>query len=567
MSYSYGDSSRKGDVGMVGTLEAVGMVAATAAQHVLLLVGTSNRGPTTLTGLSSAISAKAYFQSGKLKEAIENSFGEGAPLVYAKRVMGSENGTAKIAIGDGLDTENIVVDVSAKSPGAWGNALTVKHYKNSITHVEVGNYVGNGTVGPYVMEHANLFHKVAGDTNWLQVNGIEKTIVYDVDNLGAGKVFVDEENGAQTYFSGEEPDEHDKVEYSIEFYSMDVEISDAEFTEWKTDIYDLIGYVAALNSSVLVTAVARVGETHLPKAGTLTVPLIFGLVGGDDGIDITTEDWELALNQAGAELLTRQIVPTCVGLTDGEVQVNSNDLYSIASGWVMSMNIKWAPTIIFVPTRENETTDAVVELSKRFENRHMCIVYPAWDESSPRKNLACCCAAREAAVNLGESCAKKENRLKTAYGLMGDLNDTIDSDMVVTLNRRGIYVLEKTDAGVGPHMGVTTDTTDQFKRTVDQRTANAIIVDTNNVAVKYFFEQNTKEVRQWLNQSLQGFLATYKAKNRIYDYVTSVLPDSIDPNMIYILLKFIPMGHIEWIDTTFRMGVYRDLVELQENSR
>jgi hypothetical protein len=29
------------------------------------------------------------------------------------------------------------------------------------------------------------------------------------------------------------------------------------------------------------------------------------------------------------------------------------------------------------------------------------------------------------------------------------------------------------------------------------------------------------------------------------------------------LLKFIPMGHIEWVEVAMKMGVYTDLAELQ----
>jgi hypothetical protein len=228
------------------------------------------------------------------------------------------------------------------------------------------------------------------------------------------------------------------------------------------------------------------------------------------------------------------------------------------------MNVKWMPTIVYMPTRPNETVNEMVELSKRYANRHLAIVYPCWDMSTVPKNLAVCSAAREAATRLGDSVAKDDNRLKTPYGLSGDLNDTLNSDYVVTLNRRGIYVLEKTDAGVGAHMGVTTDKVDQFKRTVDQRTANQIIVDTYATMSKYFFEQNTREVRDWMNQSLIGFLSEYVTKNRIYDFITSVLPDSIDPKQVHILMKFIPMGHIEWLDISMKMGVYRDLAELQK---
>jgi len=49
----------------------------------------------------------------------------------------------------------------------------------------------------------------------------------------------------------------------------------------------------------------------------------------------------------------------------------------------------------------------------------------------------------------------------------------------------------------------------------------------------------------------------------IYAFQTACTPDSYNANLVHFLLKFIPMGHIEWVEVAMKMGVYTDLAELQ----
>jgi hypothetical protein len=205
----------------------------------------------------------------------------------------------------------------------------------------------------------------------------------------------------------------------------------------------------------------------------------------------------------------------------------------------------------------------VVEGMKR-SNRHLAIVYPSWDESERRKNLAVLHAAREAWAPLGESVAADENRLKGANGLHGDLEDTINDDYVRALTTRGIYVVVKTKAGVGPVKGITTDKLDQFSRTVDQRTANHIIVKCKDTMTPFLNRKNDADNREAMKLSVDMFLRELRDETKaIYDFVTVCTPDSYNPNLVHFLLKFIPMGHIEWIEVAMKMGPYRDLAELQ----
>jgi hypothetical protein len=291
---------------------------------------------------------------------------------------------------------------------------------------------------------------------------------------------------------------------------------------------------------------------------------------GSDGSAIIADDWEQALMECSNELAKLKVVPTAVALCAYEVQENSYDLHVIASQWTSEENVKFRPTIVFVPTRPSETPQNMVLESQKRSNRHLAIVYPSWDDSERRKNLAVLHAAREAWAPLGESVAADENRLKGANGLHGDIEDTINNDYVRALTARGIYVVVKTDAGVGPVKGVTTDKLDQFSRTVDQRTANYIIVKTHDTIVHFLNRKNDADTREAMKLSVDMFLRDLMNNvHAIYGndknpgFETACWPDAYNPNLVHFLLKFIPMGHIEWVEVYMKMGPYRDLQELQ----
>ena len=258
------------------------------------------------------------------------------------------------------------------------------------------------------------------------------------------------------------------------------------------------------------------------------------------------------------------MVPTTVALCDYECQAGTYDLHVIASQWAMNENVKFRPTVVFVPTKIAEDPDQMIIEGQKRSNRHLAIVYPCWDESERPKNLAVLHAARTAAMPLGESVAADENRLKGANGLAGDLEDTINDDYVRALTTRGIYVVVKTKAGVGPVKGVTTDKLDQFSRVVDQVTANYIIVKCKDTMTPFLNRKNDADTRESLKLSVDMFLRELKEEaHAIYDFVTEVTPDAWNKDMIHFLLKFIPIGHIEWIEVQMKMGVYTDLAELQ----
>jgi len=556
--YTYGDYSIKNILPGIGiTLEAVGPITSATTAHTLLLLGESARGPTDLVGMTSALAAAAYYGSGDLMEAIQDAFGEGAPRIFAKRILGAGYASADADLSDNQSAPNVVGTVTAKSPGAWGNGVSVTPSAGVIAHAEQDYFAGNGLGGAYALSQANFINPQPSAA-YVTVNGVAKTLVYLEENLAAGKVWLNPVTGALKFYAAEDPTAADQVVYSLWYYGIDVVITDNVTTEYREDIKDLDDLVDAFASSSLATFEIAAGMTHLPAA--VRTPL----TGGTDGSTIATSDWTKALNECSNELKKLDVVPTCVALTAYEVQPNTYDLHVIASQWATAENTKFRPTLVFVPTKPSETPGQMVIEGMKRSNRHLAIVYPAWDESERRKNLAVLHAAREAWAPLGESVAADENRLKGANGLHGDLEDTINDDYVRALTTRGIYVVVKTKAGVGPVKGITTDKLDQFSRTVDQRTANYIIVKCKDTMTPFLNRKNDADTREAMKLSVDAFLRELRDEVKaIYDFVTVVTPDGTNPNLVHFLLKFIPMGHIEWIEVAMKMGVYTDLAELQ----
>ena len=164
------------------------------------------------------------------------------------------------------------------------------------------------------------------------------------------------------------------------------------------------------------------------------------------------------LLECGNELKKLDVVPTAVVLTACEVQPNSYDLHTIASQWSTSENTKFRPTVVFVPTKRNQSPEGMVVEGMKRSNRHLAIVYPCWDQSERPKNLAVLLAARTAWAPLGESVAADENRLKGANGLHGDLD----------LRARGEAVPVRAVIPTQPGVGET-DGSGAGRRAIDKR--------------------------------------------------------------------------------------------------
>ena len=168
----------------------VGPKAITAGMGILGLVGEATRGPCNEpVWLGSYVGARKIFHSGDLKEACELGFQNGVPAICAIGVKGTGNAKASVTVTDGLSEPSTVGAFYAKYEGIWGNAVTVKLTRSSHKmNLVVTDMAGDGTAGPYYLEQHGLLNYAS---NWVKVNGVELDIVYAVENLIAGSVYLD----------------------------------------------------------------------------------------------------------------------------------------------------------------------------------------------------------------------------------------------------------------------------------------------------------------------------------------------------------------------------------------
>ncbi|MCX8207436.1 MAG: hypothetical protein N3G75_06350, partial [Methanothrix sp.] len=168
----YGDPSSL--VGLTIELTTIGPVPVTVGRGIVGLVGYASRGPASeAVGLGSPMDARALYYSGDLKEAIELAFAQGAPVVYAVRVLGVGNKKASAVAKDGGNRN--VVTFKAVSEGIWGNSLTVRILDGDFKGTDVEIFPGDGTVGPYYLKMWDLLQDAS---NRVYVNNSPKTLVY-----------------------------------------------------------------------------------------------------------------------------------------------------------------------------------------------------------------------------------------------------------------------------------------------------------------------------------------------------------------------------------------------------
>lgn len=527
-------------VGLTIDLRTIGPVPVIVGQGICGLVGTSVRGPANFANpLGIPSDAISQYYSGDLKDAIEIAFSQGCPVIYAVRVLGRKNSSASYHLIDGTTTKDPVGSIVAHSEGIWGNSVVVKIYDGSFSTTSNEIFPGDGTVGPYKLRIWNLDTKNT-KSNFVKVNGIPKTIVYDASGLAVGKVWVNTTDGAVTFYPHEEPSPSDLIEVGVRYRTKKIVVTDNERVESFDSIKSLTALRAALATSNLVRFEIDPSATHLPKNEE------FNLSGGGDGEPITTDDWLEAL-----ELLGSTIAPTTVAITSHSVSSEevTYDLIPVLDGWLAWMANIFKPCQGFVAAHPGESVTTLMNLAANFNNKWLAIEGNGWDNSAVPKNLAVARAAKEAAVSLGTSCAEAQNAMNGIYGLLYQFNQ----DETDALTRGGIDVILK-QRGIKPYVGITTATDWQFMRTVDMRTVNWIIVALNYIAQQYYFKRRTPQIMAALQASIEAVLEEQVALQNVEAYAVSVYPNDMDTNRVDIDLLLQNIGHIERIRTVMSVG-------------
>jgi len=549
----YGNPSQF--VRLIIKLETVGPVPVIVGKGVVLLVGRSVRGPVDeAVAMTSSSAAKTYFYSGGLKDAIELAFAQGAPVVYAVRVLGTGHATASVTLNDGLSVPNDVVTIEAKSPGLWGNAVSIKVLEGSYKATETTPYAipGAGTVGPYYTQYTNI---IANDSaNWVRVDGVPYTeangkLVYTAPPTD-GKVYVNTTDGSITF--GTPVAATSLITYSLKYKTVKLVVTDNETTYTYDNISSLTKLVARLIGTGFVSATKIAGETHLPA--TSVTP--FALSGGLDGTSISTSDWEKALRVGGAAAAELVGAPQTCALTEYEVEEGTHDLIPVLDAWSMEMANDFHPCQCFIGVAPNLTAEQVLDIAAGYSNRLLTIVANSWDNSTTSRNIAVARAGKEAAVALGESAALPRNAMNGLNGLLNTYDQTDVDVMTQDTDARADVIIKS--RGIRPYVGITTDQTWQFLRTVDNRTINYVIVASDQIARQYFHEKRTGTVMSAMKQSIKAILNDLMRDENIRAYSIEVTPDETDTGKVNIHLCMENIGHIERIDETIAVGILSD---------
>ena len=414
----------------------------------------------------------------------------------------------------------------------------------------VTDMAGDGTAGPYYLEQHGLLNYAS---NWVKVNGTELDIVYAVEELSAGSVYLDTTNGSLTFFASEAPDTTDQISCSLKYNALRLVVTDNETTETYDHIRDLIDLEARLtNQSYLIDFVPEEYETHFPSVGTGTAT--HALTGGSDGAAITVDDWNTAMYALFGEVSRRAGGATCYAFTSCEVENGTCDLIPEIDGFATYIENKFKPGICYVGLPENTDKDDALDIASNYNSRNLSIVVNPWDTSSPRQNGAVALAARRAAAAMGESCAKDEYALKG----MNDLLNEFEDEDVDVLDEGRLNVLTK-KVGILPYLDRGTASDEQFWRSVDNVTVNWVEVCAKIIADSYKHWKNTPQNRQALRASVAAVLDELKRRQILRVYTLEVLSDlengGVNRNKVWINIGMEPIGHMEQFWYEIGVGV------------
>jgi hypothetical protein len=414
------------------------------------------------------------------------------------------------------------------------------------------NMIGDGTVGPYFMTNADI---IVSASNQVTVSGVNHPIVYAPTPCVTGGCEIDKVNGTITFYAGEAPTTSQVIAYNLKYATRNVEITDGVDTITMNNISSLVRMVAKLESTGWVVGTIGSGETHLPELGAARVPKVTMLTGGLDGIAVTVADWEEAAYN-GFEGCTQLIgAPETVAFTTGTCTV-AHDLIPVMDATLTEWASTFHPAQGFVPADPNMSVAQLLDLASGYSNRLMTIVGNAWDLSetpSTGKCIAVARAAKEAACALGESAALPRNAMNGLYGLLNTFNQA-EADTLTMSSDSRVDVIIKT-RGIRPYVGITTDQTWQFLRTVDNRTINAVIIAANQIAGQFFHEKRTPEIMAALEASIESYMENLKKSQCLRAYTCNVWPNATDTGRVDIELNMENIGHIERIDLKLSVGI------------
>lgn len=540
-----------------------GEIPVNVSQNILGIIGTASAGPAmTVYGCTSSQQVKNTYISGPLCRAGQLAFYNSLQDAYMVRVLGSGYATASYQLEDGLS--NHAGMLTAASDGNRGNSAKLKIEYGTFHSHDAEYFPGDGTVGPYYLEFADLigpWPATGTDKNSVTVDAVPFTPVYTAPELATGCVYVNKTTGSLTFYAGEAPSAYSNITVNIAYRTRKISVIDGSTTYPAIDNRsDQAAIQAVLADNPYVRYAADSIVTHLPQVGT------YSLTGGSDGAAITSNDWDLAIQALRDYLDVVKTGITAVTLTQTSVDEDdhSYDLLSLAEGHCAEMEQDWEPCLWILGGQENEDTADMIQIVSPHAHRNMIFVANPWGNETdpPRTNGWVALAAREAQIGLGDDTGERSS-LNALMGMQGLLT-TYRRDTVRGLQNNRITVLVKEDAALFPNWSRTLGIDWQFADAVDNRTVNYILRMLYAVCKKFYFKKNIPSVREDLKGSIAQELNNLLSRYVAVKYILEVRGPGdagytyTDNGRVDINLQVENVGHIKRIMIDYGVGILED---------
>lgn len=525
------------------TLESIGIVPVLVGRGVVVGIGTSVRGPAMrLYGIaaSSPSLIRKTYNEGPLKEGLETAAGQGCSIVYGMRVMGENYATAELEVTDAaLDPAGKFI---ATGPGAWGNIPTIKIEDGDYSGTKKETFAGNGAdvTTPYALLYDDL---VESTVNYVKVAGTAKTVIY-TGTPDLGEALLDKVTGELSFSVGEWPTTAQLVEVRYKYNSRKITLQDeVGLPIVYNNITSLSMLAAKMKKDNICTFEVEVGATHLPQNMVAT-----NMAGGSDGSTITIDDWELAFNNI-LEQMPEQVIPSSIFATSYEATAGEWDIVPLMDQFLWQMGNKKTPCQGFITMPATATAQQIADFKEGYTNLFMTLISNGYDNNE--KDLAPARAGQEAALGLGTSPATDSNSIKGVNGLLFQWTEPERE----VLTYAGVEVMIK-ETGVHCYVGVSTDTDDNFRRTVDVRTICQCVVYVDQIVKKFLNEKRTQTNLARMDASIRVLMDKLLKASVLDTFDLGIKPNVEDHNAVDITLKIQPVGHIERVYTWMGVGYY-----------
>lgn len=544
-----------------------GAIPVNVAQNILGVIGTAAGGPAmTVQAFTSSQEVTNTYEAGPLARAGQLAFFNSLQDGYFVRVLGSGYATASYQLKDSVVGQGNAGVLTALSSGSRGNSLRAVIEDGTFHAHDTEYFVGDGTVGPYYLLYDDLVGPwpVASDRNWVKVDNVAKTIVYDVGSLGAGKVYVDTANGALTFYVSEEPTAYSYITVDIAYKTRKITLYDGSTVYPAVDVLgDTVAIEAAFKDSTPVTYNADATNTHMPAIGT------YKLAGGSDGAAITVNDWDDAIWVLRDYLSEVRTGITAITLTQASVAGSpgtgdgSYDLLSLLEGHIAEMEQDWEPCLGIIGMDQNEDTSTAIRIVSSHAHRNLMVIANPWggEQDPPRTCGWVALAAREAQISLGDDTAERSS-LNAILGMQGLLTIYRKATIRGLQNNR-LCVLIKED-GIYPNWSRTVGVDWQFVDAVDNRTINYVLRMLIAISKRFYFKKNIPDIRSDFKRSIAIELNRLLAKYIAVKYILEVSGPGdrgyryTDNGRVDVNLVIENVGHIKRIIIDYGVGIIED---------